>query len=322
MKPIRIGLVGSGGMARSRARAFSGLERCDLVALAARNQETGAELADEHELEFVADWQGLVDRDDVDAVAVCTNNDSHAAIASAALEGGKHVFLEYPLSRHLGGGERLVQLALDSGRVLRMAHDEAYSAQHQALKRVASGMGPLLNAVFIRLTPGRGSRPEMLFNLNVSGPPALFFVYQVFPLVDLFGPAEWVEGYADYVGLGEDGRYNRFVNTVTLRFKGGGHAQWNWSGGIAIEKAEEYQRLVLSEGTIIKESGGWMCSTVGGVEAIEADESESRDLEEVFLDEVIEGTEQWRADLATSLDALRIGLSAERAANEGGRMTL
>ena len=317
MESIRMGIVGSGGMARSRAAAFSGLERCEVVAVAARNRETGAELANKHKLQLVPDWQRLVDCDDVDAVAVCTNNDSHAAVASAALEAGKHVFLEYPLSRLLEDGERLVKLALDSGCVLRIAHDEAYSAQHLALKRAASDMGQLLNAVFIRLTPGRGSRPEMLFNLNVSGPPALFFVYQIYPLVDLFGPAEWVGGYADYVGLGEDGRYDRFVNTVTLQFQSGGHAQWNWAGGIAIEKAEQYQRVVMSEGTIIKESSGWMCSTAGGVEAIEADESESRDLEEVFLDEVIEGSEQWRADLATSLDALRISLGAERAASEG-----
>ena len=309
-------------MARSRAATFSSLERCELVALAARNPETGAELAGKHNLEFVADdWRGLIDREDLDAVAVCTNNDSHAAIATAALEAGKHVFLEYPLARHLEDAERLVQLARDSGRVLRMAHDEAYSAQHQALKRAASPLGPLLNAVFIRLTPGRGARPEMLFNLNVSGPPALFFVYQIYPLVDLFGPAEWVEGYAEYVGLG-DGRYDRFVNTVTVRFARGGHAQWNWSGGIAIAQAEQYQRLVLSEGAIIKESGGWMCSTGDGAEAIEADENDSRNLAEVFLDEVIDGSEQWKEDLTTSLDALRISLGAERAATEGRRVVI
>ena len=193
---IRVGIVGSGGMAGHRAATFSSLDGCELVALAARNSETGAELAGRHNLTFTADWQELVRREDVDAVAVCTNNDTHAAMASVALEAGKHVFLEYPLARHLEDAERLVKLAQGSDRVFRVAHNESYSAGHRGLKRAVCSMGPLLTALFVRLTPGRGARPEMLFNLEVSGPPALFFVYQIYPLVDLFGPAEWVEGYA------------------------------------------------------------------------------------------------------------------------------
>lgn len=324
MERIRVGLVGSGGMARSRATTFSSLERCELVALAARNPATGAELAGKHNLEFVADWQGLVDRDDVNAVAVCTNNDSHAAIASAALEAGKHVFLEYPLARHREDGERLMQLARDSGLVLRVAHNESYSAGHRGLKRVASSMGAMMTAVFVRLTPGRGARPEVLFNLEVSGPPALFFVYQIYPLVDLFGPAEWVEGYADYIGLGDDGRYDRFVNTVTVGFEGGGQAQWTWAGGIAIAKAEQYQRLVLGEGTLMNNEGGtgWMRSTVDGVEAVEVDAGGSESMEEIFIKEVLGEQELWREDLGRSLDALRISLGAERAATEGGRVVI
>ena len=320
MERIRLGIVGSGGMARSRARSFSSLDRCELTALAARNQETGRQLAGEHQLSYTADWQELVHREDVDGVVVTTNNDSHAAIGEAALKAGKHVFLEYPLARQLGDGERLMQSALDSDRVLRIAHGEAFSPVHLALKRTASSLGRLLSAVFVRLTPGRGGRPEVLFNLPVSGPPALFFVYQIYPLVDLFGKAEWVEGYAEYVGLGDDGRYDRFVNTVTVGFAGGGLGQWTWAGGIAIAEAEQYQRMVLSEGTLVKGDSGWESSTGDGVFAIEADERDSKSLEEVFLDEILEGGQQWRADLCASLDALRISAAAETAAAEGRRV--
>ena len=80
---IRVGIVGSGGMAGHRAATFSSLDGCELVAVAARNSETGAELAGKHDLTLTADWQELVRREDVDAVAVCTNNDSHAVMASA-----------------------------------------------------------------------------------------------------------------------------------------------------------------------------------------------------------------------------------------------
>jgi biliverdin reductase len=310
-------------MAGHRAATFSSLDGCELVALAARNSETGAELAGKHDLTLTADWQELVRREDVDAVAVCTNNDSHAVMASAALEAGKHVFLEYPLARHLEDAERLVKLVQDSDRVLRVAHNESYSAGHRGLKRAVSSMGPLLTALFVRLTPGRGARPEMLFNLEVSGPPALFFVYQIYPLVDLFGPAEWVEGYAEYLGLGDSGQYDRFVNTVTVGFASGGQAQWTWAGGVAIAKADQYQRLVLGEGTLMNEAGtGWMRSSADGVEVVETDEQASASMEEMFLQEVLGEQELWREDLVRSLDASRISAGAERAATEGGRVVI
>ena len=98
-----------------------------------------------------------------------------------------------------------MDLARATGKVLRVAHPEVVSAEHRQLKEAAASLGGLLVALFTRLTPGRGARPEVLFNLRVSGPPTLFFVYHVYPLVDLFGPAAWVEGYAHYDGLNADG---------------------------------------------------------------------------------------------------------------------
>ena len=176
-KEIKFGVVGSGGMARSRAAAFSQIEGCGLKAVAARNRETGSELAAQYRIELISDWRELVSRADVDAIAACTNNDSHSAIATAALEAGKHVFLEYPLGRRLEEAERLVAIADKSGCVLRVAHDEVRSARHRSLKKTAQSLGNLQLALFTRLTPGRGGRPDSLLNLNVSGPPALFFIY-------------------------------------------------------------------------------------------------------------------------------------------------
>ena len=141
--------------------------------------------------------------------------------------------------------------------------------------------------------------------------------------MDLFGPAEWVEGYADYISLRDDGRYERFVNTVTVGFAGGGQAQWTWAGGVPIAKAEQYQRFVLGEGTLLNEAGtGWMRSTSEGVEAVEADEQASASMEEMFLQEVLGEQVLWREDLGRSLDASRISAGAERAAAEGGRVVI
>jgi predicted dehydrogenase len=57
------------------------------------------------------DWHAVVTRDDVDLVDVCTPGDSHAEIAIAALEAGKHVLCEKPLANSVEEAERMVAAA-------------------------------------------------------------------------------------------------------------------------------------------------------------------------------------------------------------------
>lgn len=322
MDSIRLGLVGSGGMAQSRARTFASMQGCRLAALAARNPGTGAELARQYDLPLLGSWQDLIGRSDVDAIVVCTSNDSHGPISRAALEAGKPVFLEYPVARHVDEGAALVDLARSTGTVLRVAHPEVVSGAHRQLKETVGSLGGLLLALFVRLTPGRGARPEVLFNIHASGPPSLFFVYQLYPLVELFGPASWVEGYAHYDGMDSAGTYERFVNRVAVGFTGGGTAEWTWAGGISIGNAEQVQRIVLEEGTLVHKDGGWRLSSADGKVASLPPAERETSLEDLFLEEVRGRRDDWRSDLDTALEAVRIGLGAEQAANRGSRVVL
>ena len=88
-----------------------------------------------------------------------------------------------------------------AGRVLRVSHPEVVSNTHKALKQKIGELGDLLLTSFVRLTPGRGARPEILFNLPVSGTPAHFFIYHIYPIVDFFGGAASVKKNAVYEGL-------------------------------------------------------------------------------------------------------------------------
>lgn len=57
------------------------------------------------------DWRALVAREDVDLVDVCTPGDTHAEIATAALEAGKHVLCEKPLANSVAEAEAMVAAA-------------------------------------------------------------------------------------------------------------------------------------------------------------------------------------------------------------------
>ncbi|NUL04636.1 Gfo/Idh/MocA family oxidoreductase [Streptomyces lunaelactis] len=66
------------------------------------------------------DWRDLVTRDDVQLVDICTPGDSHAEIAVAALEAGKHVLCEKPLANSVAEAETMVaaaELARERGQL-------------------------------------------------------------------------------------------------------------------------------------------------------------------------------------------------------------
>jgi predicted dehydrogenase len=322
MRKITLGIIGSGGTAHHRIETFSKQEGSQVVAVSSRNSVTGTALAQQYGVEFVASLDDLLSRSHIDAVVICTHNESHGEISIKAIKAGKHVFLEYPLAREIRQGEQAIALARDKGLVLRLTHPERVSSMHHTLKREARTLGRLMTAIFVRLTPGRGARPEILFNLPVSGPPALFFIYHVCPVVDLFGPAVWVEGGANYEGLMESGQYRRFVNTVTVGFKDGGLGQWTWAGGIEIREAEEYQRFVLTEGTLLRENGRWYRSTRQGSEEVRPLQELTVSLEEVFLDEVRRESTEWLSDAQVALEAIRVSLGAELSMKEHRRVSL
>jgi predicted dehydrogenase len=81
--------------------AIGGRDAAAVRAAAARHGWAAAE----------TDWRALVDRDDVHLVDVCTPGDSHAQIAIAALEAGKHVLCEKPLANSVAEAEAMAAAA-------------------------------------------------------------------------------------------------------------------------------------------------------------------------------------------------------------------
>jgi predicted dehydrogenase len=88
-----------------------------LKAVCSRNADKVRAFADQWNYEsFETDWKKLVARDDIDAVDICTPNDSHAEIAIAAAAKGKMILCEKPLSRTVEEGQKMVD-AVEKARV-------------------------------------------------------------------------------------------------------------------------------------------------------------------------------------------------------------
>ena len=80
-----------------------------LKAVCGRTADEAKAFADKWGYESVeTDWRKLVERKDIDAIDICTPNNTHAEIAIAAAEAGKMVLCEKPLSMNLVEGQKMV----------------------------------------------------------------------------------------------------------------------------------------------------------------------------------------------------------------------
>ncbi len=117
---LRVGMVGYAfmGAAHSQAwrtvnRVFDLPARATMVAVCGRDGAKVAEAASRLGwAEAVTDWRELVARDDIDVIDICTPGDSHAEIAIAALEAGKHVLCEKPLANTVDEARAMVAAAV------------------------------------------------------------------------------------------------------------------------------------------------------------------------------------------------------------------
>lgn len=116
-KQLRIGLIGTGFMGRTHTNGYKRLGdffpeleyRPVLKAVCARSEDKVKAFAEQWGYESVeTDWKKLIARNDIDAVDICTPNDTHAEIAIAAAAAGKMILCEKPLSRTLAEGQKMV----------------------------------------------------------------------------------------------------------------------------------------------------------------------------------------------------------------------
>ncbi|MFE3602535.1 Gfo/Idh/MocA family protein [Streptomyces sp. NPDC059142] len=119
---LGIGMIGYAFMGaahsqgwRTAGHVFDLPMRPVLAAICGRDRAAVQAAADRHGWAAAeTEWRELIARDDVQVVDICTPGDSHAEIAIAALEAGKHVLCEKPLANSVAEAEAMVRAAREA----------------------------------------------------------------------------------------------------------------------------------------------------------------------------------------------------------------
>lgn len=224
---VRVAVVGCGYWGPNVVRNLASLEGCEVRALC--DSDPGR-LASLHRRfpasRAVSSYQQILDDPDIDGVAVCTPVHTHYPLAAAALQAGKHVLVEKPLSDSVETAEILVELAESRGRVLMVDHTFVYSGAVQKMRSIidAGELGRLLYFDSVRVNLG-------LFqsDINVVWDLAPHDVSILTYLVDQ--PPQWVSA----IGTAHYGKLENLAY-LTIMFEDSliAHLHLNWLAPVKI----------------------------------------------------------------------------------------
>ena len=158
MDKLRMGIIGvggRGGLARhwqdsGRAQMVAGCDVSD-EQLGAFKERFGADVF------ITKDYRELVERDDVDAVAVTSPDFTHEEYATAALKAKKHVFCEKPLAITTEGCDRILEAWKKGGKKLMVGFNMRYMRHIRTMKEIVdSGAIGEVKAAWCRHFVGAG----------------------------------------------------------------------------------------------------------------------------------------------------------------------
>jgi predicted dehydrogenase len=112
----RWGIAATGGIARTTMNDLRITENVEVVAVSSRDQARADAFAAEEGIERAyGDYARMLEDPDIDVIYICSPHGSHAPMATAAIEAGKHVLGEKPLGVDAGQARSLTELAQDRG---------------------------------------------------------------------------------------------------------------------------------------------------------------------------------------------------------------
>ncbi len=133
---IKVALIGIGGMGMGHFNTYKKLEEAKIVAVADPRTEMAREKVNDENIKIYADMEELIKNEDVDMVDICTPSYLHVPLSIRAMELGKHVICEKPMSQSSKDTKSVIKASEKYGKKYMVAHVLRFLAPYVYLKNV------------------------------------------------------------------------------------------------------------------------------------------------------------------------------------------
>ncbi len=141
MNPLRVAVIGCGVWGRNHVRVLSDLKDVHLAFISDVSEKILAELGQKYHVETCTDPEEIFANPMIDAVTVCTPTVTHFDLARRAIEAGKHVLVEKPMTNTVQEAEELIRLSEKHDVKLAVGFIERFNpAIREAIRIVQGGL--------------------------------------------------------------------------------------------------------------------------------------------------------------------------------------
>jgi len=134
METLRVGIVGTGSIGMIHLDTYAKIPGYKVTAVCDVRETALADARAKSGAAGFADYHDLVAQKDVDVVAVCTPNYLHAPVTIAALNAGKHVFVEKPMAYDVKAAKEMIAARDKSGKLVQIGVCQRFRGDAQVLK--------------------------------------------------------------------------------------------------------------------------------------------------------------------------------------------
>lgn len=135
---IRAAMIGLGWWGRHMVNAVKGSTKLEIVRLTARRPDRHRDFSVETGIPLLDDYQQVLEDPEVDAVILCTPHSQHEDQVHAAIDHGKQIFCEKPLSLTKASAERMVAAARKAGLVMGVGHERRFESTMEEITRLVT----------------------------------------------------------------------------------------------------------------------------------------------------------------------------------------
>jgi len=210
---MKIGTIGTGNIAKEILRCVEMLEQSSCEAVYSRSFDTGKSFAESFHIDTVYTSLDDLMRDSrIDTIYIASPNSLHFEQAKAALEHGKHVLLEKPMTATVSQAKYLFELAEQNGCFLLEAITNQSLPNFHAARRLLPQIGriKIVQCSYSQYSSRydallRGETPNIFNPAFEGGALADLNIYNIYFVIGLFGSPKHIAYYP-----------NRHVNGVDL----------------------------------------------------------------------------------------------------------